>query len=94
MQDLWKAQNKLNIKDHSAGPWMDGVRSSALNKDGTVGYVGKCGHWDWETDRFGFCRDEECRRERFIQALYKGEAMMLKDGSIVWCNGVVIRKAK
>ena len=92
MEDLWKTRNKLSIKDHATGPWMDGVARRSLNADGTVGYVAKCGHWDWETDNFGFCRDEECRRERFIKALHTGEAMMLPNGFIVWCPGVVIKR--
>ena len=92
MDDMYKTKNKLGIKDHSAGPWMDGVSKHAMNADGTVGYVAKCGHWDWETDNFGFCRDEDCKRERFIEALYKGEAMMTKEGVIVWCPGICIAK--
>lgn len=43
----------------------------------------KCGHYD-TPDRFGFCRDEDCRKDRLVKALLEGKAQRLKDGTIIW----------
>ena len=94
MEDLYKIKRRLGIKDHATGPWMDGVKRHKLNEDGGVGFLCKCNHYDLESDFGGYCRDENCRRERFIQALHKGEAMMLPNGTIVWVDGVRIKKEK
>ena len=92
MQDVWHIKNKLGIKNHSSGPWQDGVRKQSINRDGTVGVDCLCGHWDLETDKFGYCRSEDCRYERLVKAFYNGEAMKLKDGSILWTPGVKLVK--
>jgi hypothetical protein len=44
---------------------------------------GKCGHWG-EVDRFGYCTDEDCRRDRLIKALHAGSAKKLPNGVLVW----------
>ncbi|MFA5024118.1 MAG: hypothetical protein WC523_04140 [Patescibacteria group bacterium] len=94
MEDMWKTKNKMSIKPHSSGPWVDGVSKRVLNNDGTIGVNCLCGHWDYEDDKFGYCNDEECRRERFIKALYDGEAMMMPNGDIIWTPGIKIRQDK
>ena len=92
MEVLWKIKNKLNIKFHSTGPWTEGVRKHVLNEDGGVGFVCKCNHYDLESDKFGYCRDEDCRYTRMVRAFYSGEAIKLKDGTIVWTPGNKIVK--
>jgi len=94
MQDTDKIAKKLGIKDYSVGPWAEGVRKYVLNENGGVGFTCLCNHYDFEMDKFGFCRDEDCRYNRLIKAFYDGEAVMLKDGTIVWAPGTVIRKDK
>lgn len=91
MYDMYKTKKRLQIKDHSTGPWADGVRKHVLNEDGTVGIICACGHWDLEIDRMGYCRDENCRYERLVKAFYSGEAAKLKDGTIVWTPGFKLR---
>jgi hypothetical protein len=44
---------------------------------------GKCGHWG-EVDRFGYCLDEDCRHNRLVAALHRGDAKMLPNGTLVW----------
>ena len=92
MQDMSKTKKKLGIKEYSTGPWQEGVSKHTLNADGTVGVICKCSHWDLESDRMGYCRDENCRYERLVKAFYNGEAVKLKNGTILWCPGVKIRK--
>ena len=92
MEDMRKFQKRMAIKDHATGPWSDGNKRSAMNEHGGVGFVCACGHYDMEMDKWGNCRDEDCRRFRFMVALHKGEAMMLKNGDIIWTPGVKIRK--
>jgi hypothetical protein len=75
---------KLGFKGKSAGPWGEGRQEK---EDG----VGICGHYDVELDEHGYCRDEECRYNRLIDALKKGEAMKTPDGTIVWTPGQKIR---
>jgi hypothetical protein len=48
------------------------------------GSVGLCGHWDNELDHAGYCRDDDCKRDRLIQALKDGKAHKLPNGLIVW----------
>ena len=88
MMGLKKSSRKLGFKSKSTGPWGDGdVKDSA---DG----VGLCGHYDVELDSHGYCRDENCKHERLVKALYNGEAMMTKNGTLVWTPGSKIRDVK
>ena len=76
---------RLGWKAKSAGPWGEGRPSS---KDG----IGRCGHYDVELDDNGYCRDEDCRYNRLIEALKSGEAMKTPDGTILWTPGIKIRE--
>jgi len=51
-----------------------------------IGEVGKCGHWDSEYDRYGYCRDLDCRANRLVEALKAGRARKLPDGTILWLH--------
>lgn len=82
--DIKKGSRKLGFKNKSAGPWGEGKPE---REDG----VGKCGHYDVELTKDGYCRDEECRRNRLIRALHDGEAMRLEDGTILWTPGTKCR---
>lgn len=75
---------RLGFKGKSAGPWGEG-------KPERDGGVGLCGHYDEELDNMGYCRDEDCKRDRLIEALYKGEAMKTSDGTIIWTPGQKLR---
>jgi hypothetical protein len=46
--------------------------------------VGRCGHWDSELDRYGFCRDSQCRHDRVIKAVQNGKARMTTEFGLVW----------
>ena len=35
-------------------------------------------------DKFGYCEDLDCRADRLVLALVRGEAQKLKDGTLVW----------
>lgn len=83
-RDIKRESCRLGIKSKSAGPWDEGKPERAHG-------VGKCGHYDVELTADGYCRDENCRRERFIKALHDGEAMKLPNGTIIWTPGVKIR---
>ena len=83
--DIKKASRKLGIKSKSAGPWGEGKPEA---DDG----VGKCGHYDVELTKEGFCRDDDCKYERLVQAFKDGEAMKLPNGNIVWTPGHKIRR--
>jgi hypothetical protein len=87
LMGLKRESRRMGHKTKSAGPWDEGAIDSKY-KDG----VGKCGHYDVELDRFGYCRDEECRRERLVKALHSGEAMRLPNGTLLWTPGHRIRK--
>jgi len=43
----------------------------------------RCGHFD-TPDKFGYCRTDDCRRDRLILALLAGHAKKLPDGSLIW----------
>lgn len=86
-RDIKRVSRFLGIKSKSAGPWGEG-KPEGDYKDG----VGLCGHYDVELDKFNNCRDEECRRERLINALHTGEAMRAPNGTIIWTHGTIIRK--
>ena len=89
LEGLKRASSRLLIKTKSAGPWDEiSEKERGRYHDG----VGLCGHYDVELDHLGYCRDEECKRERVIEALHTGEAMMTKDGMLVWTPGVKIRE--
>jgi len=94
MDDIQHIKKKMNIKPHSCGPWVDGIKRNLLNEHGGAGHICRCGHYDFEESFGGYCRDEECRRERFIKALYDGEAMMMPNGDIIWTPGIKIRQDK
>jgi hypothetical protein len=89
LEGLKKMTSRMLIKTKSAGPW-DEITEKERGKyhDG----VGLCGHYDVELDALGYCRDEECRRDRLHKALLTGEAMMTKEGIIVWTPGLKIRE--
>jgi hypothetical protein len=89
LQGIRKECFKMQIKTKSSGPW-DEISDMYKGKyrDG----VGLCGHYDTELDDFGYCRDEDCKRDRLIKALYDGEAMKTKDGDIIWTPGFKIRE--
>lgn len=82
--DIKRGSKKLGFKSKSAGPWGEGKPE---RDDG----VGKCGHYDVELDKNGYCRDEDCRRDRLIEALHSGEAMRLPNGTILWTIGMKCR---
>jgi hypothetical protein len=89
LEGLRRSCFKMQIKSKSAGPWSEVIiKDTDKYKDG----VGTCGHYDVELDALGYCRDEECRRDRLTAALYAGEAMKMKDGTIVWTPGFKIKK--
>jgi hypothetical protein len=89
LEGLKKMTSKMLVKSTSAGPWYNlSDEQKGKFRDG----VGLCNHYDTELDSLGFCRDEECRRNRVMKALHSGEAMMTPDGVLVWCPGVKIRK--
>ena len=76
MKDIKHVTHALEFRNVSAGPWSHG--------EGADG-VGKCGHYDVELDRHGYCRDEECRKKRLADALASGKAV--KHGNtIIWCH--------
>lgn len=82
---LKKESNRMGFKQKSAGPWDEGKPEAPFG-------TGKCGHWDSELDRFGYCRDEDCKRDRFIKALHDGEAMKLPNGTLLWTPGNKLRR--
>ena len=84
-EDIKRESRRIGFKQKSAGPWGEGKPEAP---DG----VGKCGHYDVELDKNGYCRDEECRRDRVIRALHDGEAMMSPSGTLIWTPGTTIRK--
>ena len=89
LDGLKKACMKMQIKTKSAGPWDEiSEKEKGRYHDG----VGLCGHYDVELDEFGYCRDEDCKWERFMKALQTGEAMKTKEGLIVWTPGTKIRE--
>jgi len=73
--------------------WPD-ARDDVSDKCPECGYYGPL-------DAFGFCRTDECRRNRLVAALNKGEAMMVlspdpenpgrKQSVLVWTPGRNIR---
>ena len=80
LMGLKREARRMGFKNKSAGPWDEG---KAEKEHG----VGKCGHWDSQLDDMGYCRDEDCRRERLIKALHNGEAMMTSTGVLLWTPG-------
>jgi len=84
-RDIKRSSYKLGFKNKSAGPWGEGKPEK---EDG----VGKCGHYDVELTADGYCRDEDCRRDRLIKALHSGEAMRLPNGTILWTPGIKCNK--
>lgn len=91
MEGLRKSLYRMGIKSKSAGPW-DEV--SAEKRGRFTDGVGTCGHYDVELDAFGYCRDLECRRDRLTLAILNGEAMMSKDGVLIWAPGTKLREVK
>jgi len=86
-RDIKKESRRMGIKNSSAGPW-----GSGKPEEGYTDGVGHCGHYDVELDKFGNCRDEDCRRDRLRKALQTGEAIRTPDGTIIWTPGIRIRK--
>ena len=86
--DIKKGSKKLGFKGASAGPWGEGKPE----REG--GVCPACDQYDVELDAFGYCRDEECRRNRFIKALRDGEAMKLPNGDLLWTPGTKCRLDK
>lgn len=83
-RDIKKVSGRMGFKAKSAGPWEG--RPEA--KDGNCK---SCGEYDVQLDNSGHCRDDNCRRDRLIKALYDGEAMKTKEGTIIWTPGHRIR---
>jgi hypothetical protein len=77
MKDLRKYSYRMGLKGAS------GIYKRPDGLEGE-GEVGKCGHWDAEYDWLGYCRDEQCRKNRIAAALRSGKAARLSDGTIVW----------
>ena len=84
-KNIKRETQRVGFKQKSAGPWGEGKPEG---EDGT----GKCGHYDVELDKFGYCRDEDCKRDRLIQALHDGEAFKSPTGTIIWTPGTKIRE--
>jgi hypothetical protein len=78
LEGLKKHTRKMGVKGQ--GDLYGGSVNHAKWRDG----VGRCGHYDTELDSGGFCRDQDCRRDRLIQALKDGRARKLEDGTIIW----------
>jgi hypothetical protein len=91
LEGLYKTTRRMGIKTKSAGPW-DEISKKEMGRftDG-VGGEG-CGHYDTELDPFGYCRDEDCRYNRIVAAIKSGEAMMNKEGVLIWTPGIKIRE--
>lgn len=87
-RDIKRASRVLGIKSSSSGPWGEG-RPDRKYKDGVCP---ACGNYDVELDKFNYCRDEECKRKRLVNALHIGEAIRTPDGTIIWTHGTIIRK--
>lgn len=92
-------ENDRDLKAHSR-------RQGTLKAcwpDSTDEVSDKCPACDYfePLDAFGFCRTDECRRNRLVKALEKGEAMMVlspdpenpgrKQSVLVWTPGQNIR---
>jgi hypothetical protein len=84
-KDIKHASRRLDFKRSSSGPWGEG-KSEVLD-----GICVACGNYDTELDKNGYCRDIDCRRDRLINALESGEAMCLKNGTILWTPGTKCR---
>ena len=81
----WKAKGDgrpQGIKKGS-GPWNE------YTVESLGGDCPNCGLYEQELSQDGYCRREECRHDRIVQALIKGEARMLKDGTFIWTKGQV-----
>ena len=77
-------ERKMGFKSSSTGPWAEKV----YHDDG--GICANCGQYDIYLEG-EFCRDDDCKRDRLIKALHTGEAMMMKDGTLLWTPGTKIR---
>lgn len=84
LSGIKRISGKMGYKHSSTGPWSSG-------KPSVDGGVGKCGHYDEELDMHGYCRDRDCKRERFIEALHNGEAIRMPDGTIIWTPGIKVK---
>ena len=78
LEGLKKHTRKMGVKGQ--GDLYGGSVNHAKWRDG----VGRCGHYDTELDSGGFCRDQDCRHDRLVQALKDGRARKVEDGTIVW----------
>ena len=77
-----KETRRLGVKAKSAGPWGEG------KPEANDGVCISCKTYDVELTEGGYCRDDDCKRDRLIKALYAGEAMKLPNGTILWTPGV------
>ncbi len=83
--DVKRNSKSLGFNRSSTGPWGEG------KPEAEGGVCPACKQYDVELDKFGYCRDEDCKRERLIEALHSGEAMKLGSGDIVWTPGQKLR---
>jgi len=81
MKDLRRASRKIGFKQQSAGPWELSQSKELKHKDGVCP---ACNEYDTELNKFGFCREIDCKRDRVVSALKRGEAMMLPNGTLLW----------
>ncbi|KKL04516.1 hypothetical protein LCGC14_2615260 [marine sediment metagenome] len=84
-RDIKRASGRLGFSRSSVGPWNEG------KPEAEDGVCPKCKQYDVELDMNGYCRDENCRRERLVKALQEGEAMKTSEGVIVWTPGLKLR---
>ena len=88
MEDLKEQLRRMYIKNRSVG--FDGAPKDAVDENGEVGgNCPKCGRYEIELDRFGYCRDERCKHKRYIEAVKMGSVQRLSDGTIIWLHDEV-----
>jgi hypothetical protein len=75
-------EKKQGMPRQSVGPWCEYV------EDELGGTCAHCGQYDIELDGNGLCRSDDCKHDRIVQALLKGEARMLPNGVLVHTPGV------
>lgn len=81
MKDLRKMSRMAGFKQQSAGPWELSQSDQIKYKDSEYP---ACHKYDTQPDKFGFCRNNECRGDRLIGALMRGEARRLSNGTLIW----------
>jgi hypothetical protein len=83
MQGIRDITHRMAIKSHSTGPW-----DYKAFDESKGGRCKACGGFEFELDETGHCHDDDCRRNRIVIALQKGEAMMTDKGVLVWTPGI------